>query len=100
MNLTAWDQGWRNNFRGISILYHKGRGSSEERVINTYFTEFVLDDRDALAVLLREDVVQEGRFPAPEEAGQDRDGDLRHREPAHGAFVHEPQREAVARSPA
>ena len=62
--------------------------------------ELVLDDRNPFPMLLREDVVQEGRFPAPEEAGEHRDGDLRHREPAGGAFVHKPQREAVARSPA
>ena len=60
--------------------------------------ELVLDDRDALAVLFREDVVQEGRFPAPEEAGQDRDGDLRHREPARGAFVHRARNGSARRS--
>ena len=40
--------------------------------------ELVLDDRNPFPMLLREDVVQERRFPAPEEAGQDRDGDLGH----------------------
>ena len=46
--------------------------------------ELVLDDRNSFPMLLREDVVQEGRFPAPEEAGQDRDGDLGHCGPARG----------------
>ena len=60
--------------------------------------ELVLDDRNPFPMLLREDVVQEGRFPAPEEAGQDRDGDLRHREPARGAFVHRARNGSARRS--
>ena len=60
--------------------------------------ELVLDDRNSFPMLLREDVVQEGRFPAPEEAGQDRDGDLRHREPAGGAFVHRARIRGARRS--
>ena len=60
--------------------------------------EFVLDDRNSFPMLLREDVVQEGRFPAPEEAGEDRDGDLRHREPARGAVVHRARNGSARRS--
>ena len=60
--------------------------------------ELVLDDRNSFPMLLREDVVQERRFPAPEEAGQDRDGDLGHREPARGVFVHRARNRSARRS--
>ena len=60
--------------------------------------EFVLDDRNSFPMLLREDVVQERRFPAPEEAGEHRDGDLRHREPAGGAVVHRARNRSARRS--
>ena len=38
--------------------------------------ELVLDDRNLLAVLRREDVVQERRLARAEEAGEDGDGDF------------------------
>ena len=60
--------------------------------------ELVLDDRDSFPMLLREDVVQERGLATPEEAGEDRDGDFRHREPARGAFVHRARNGSARRS--
>ena len=42
-------------------------------MIDTNLAKLVLDDGDALAVLLREDTVEEGRLSGPEESCQHRD---------------------------
>jgi len=49
-------------------------GVDHEFVVDADLAVFVLDDRDALAVVFREDAVEEGGFPGPEEAGEDGDG--------------------------
>ena len=48
-------------------------GADHELVIDTDLAELVLDDGDTLAVLLREDAVEEGRLSGPEESCQHRD---------------------------
>ena len=50
-------------------------GADDELVVDADLAELVLDDGDALAVLLREDAVEEGRLARPEEARQHGDGD-------------------------
>ena len=46
----------------------------DEGLIDADFPILVLDHGDALAVLLSQDPIEQGRFPGTEEAGEDGDG--------------------------
>jgi hypothetical protein len=48
-------------------------GIDHQSVIDADLTELVLDDGDPLAVLLGQDVVEQGGLPRPEESGDDGD---------------------------
>ena len=50
-------------------------GADDELVVDPDLAELVLDDGDALAVLLGEDAVEQGRLARPEEAREHGDGD-------------------------
>lgn len=50
-------------------------GTDYQLVIHTDLTEFVFDDRDALAVVLREDAIEKGGLSRPQKSRQDGDGD-------------------------
>ncbi len=52
-------------------------GADDELLIDADLAELVLDDGDALAVLLGEDVVEQRGLAGAEEAGEDGDGDAR-----------------------
>ena len=52
-------------------------GLDDELVVHADLAELVLDDGDLLAVLLREDAVEQGGLAGAEEAGEDGDGDGR-----------------------
>ena len=49
---------------------------AHQGVVNAHLSELVLDDRELLAVRRRQDVVEQRRLAAAEEAGEDQDGDL------------------------
>jgi hypothetical protein len=55
-------------------------GADHQLVIHTDLTELVFDDGDALAVVLREDAIEESGLSRPEKSRQDGDGD-----PIHGS---------------
>mmetsp|Transcript_35372 Transcript_35372/g.80355 ORF Transcript_35372/g.80355 Transcript_35372/m.80355 type:complete len:489 (-) Transcript_35372:42-1508(-) len=72
------------------VLLVRHGATLHQRVVDAHLPELVLDDRDALAVVLLKDVVQQGRLAAAEEARQHRDRDLavapRRRRRAHAGL--------------
>ncbi len=52
-------------------------GGEHQPGVDVHFAELVLDDRDAVAVALGENVVEQRRLPRSEEAGEDGDGNRR-----------------------
>ena len=58
-------------------------GVDDQLLIDADLAELVLDDRDALAVIGGEDVVQKRRLPGSEKASQDGDGNARGRAYSH-----------------
>src|SRR6185295_2804808 len=50
-------------------------GTNDQLLVNADFAEFVFDDGDSLAVLGREDVVEERRFSGAQEARENGYGD-------------------------